>query len=396
MNTGKVFLVGAGPGDPALLTLRGAELLAKADLVLYDGLVNPLLLQLTRGVCERTARTRIGADRIVPQSEINTRLITEARRGRTVVRLKGGDPYIFGRGSEEAAALEAAQIPYEVVPGITAATAAGEYAGFSFTHRDIASAVAFVTGHEDPSRETSRLDYDALAVFPGTLVFYMGLGRVESICQQLIDAGRPSGTPAAVICRASLPGQQVVSSTLAELPQAVESAGLQPPSLIVVGECVALRQHASWFERLPLFGRRIGVTRPRHQCDVVARRIAALGGEPVLMPLIEINAIDDEATARLDQVLHQMQTFDWLVFTSVNGVDAFMKRLWSTGRDVRELGYLRLAAIGTSTAAAMEQFSLRADVIPESFRAEDLAAELAPQVQGKHVLWARANRGRDV
>ncbi|WP_229360708.1 uroporphyrinogen-III C-methyltransferase [Fuerstiella marisgermanici] len=396
MTTGMVYLVGAGPGDPGLLTLRGAEVLAKADLVLYDGLANSLLLRLTSGVCERTARTKVGSDKTVPQADINDRLIAEATAGKTVVRLKGGDPYIFGRGSEEAAALEAAGIPFEVVPGITAATAAGEYAGFSFTHRDIASAVAFVTGHEDPSRDASRLDYAALAAFPGTLVFYMGLGRIRNICEQLILEGKPPDTEAAVICKASLPNQKVVTSTLSDLPEAVEAAGLNPPSLIVVGECVSLRQGASWFEERPLFGQRIGITRPQHQCDIIANKITALSGQPVIMPLIEINPVDDAGLAVVDKTLQQLDQYQWLILTSVNGVAAFMQRLWGTGGDVRRLGHLKIAAIGSSTAKALEQHSLRADVVPDSFRAEALAAELAPLVEGQNVLWARANRGRDV
>ena len=396
MTTGKVYLVGAGPGDPGLLTLRGAEVLAQADLVLYDGLANPLLLRLTSGVCERTARTKVGTGKTVPQSDINDRLIAEAKSGKTVVRLKGGDPYIFGRGSEEATALETAGIPFEVVPGITAATAAGEYAGFSFTHRDIASAVAFVTGHEDPSRDSSRLDYAALAAFPGTLVFYMGLGRIRDICEQLISEGKPAQTPAAVICRASLPDQQVVTSILGGLPDAVESAGLHPPSLIVVGECVRLRDTESWFEERPLFGQSIGITRPLHQCDAIAKKVIELSGQPVIMPLIEINPVDEAALARVDETLQQLEEFQWLIFTSVNGVAAFMKRLWEIGGDGRWLGHLKIAAIGSSTAESLEQHSLRADVVPDSFRAEALAAELAPQVKDCNVLWARANRGRDV
>lgn len=396
VKKGKVYLVGAGPGDPGLITLRGAEVLSAADLVLYDGLVNPLLLRLTTAVCERTARTKSSDERIVPQSDINQRLIDEARAGKQVVRLKGGDPYIFGRGSEEVAALEAAGIGYEVVPGITAATAAGEYSGFSFTHRDIASAVAFVTGHEDPTRECSRLDYSALSQFPGTLVFYMGLGRIQSICHELITAGKSPDTPAAVICQASRPNQRVVTSTLSELPRVVSEAGLRPPSLIVVGECVGLRQTVSWFEDRSLFGLTIGVTRPDHQCDDVADKISRLSGQPVIMPLIEINPVDATELARLDAVLDRLDNFHWLVFTSVNGVTAFMRRLWHTGRDVRHLGHLKLAAIGSSTAAALAQHSLRADVVPDSFRAEALAAELVPQVADQNVLWARANRGRDV
>ena len=396
MKTGKVFLVGAGPGDPGLLTLRGKDVLASADLVLYDGLANPLLLRLADCPCERTARTQVGAGRIVPQQEINDRLIREARSGKNVVRLKGGDPFIFGRGSEEVAALEAANIPFEVIPGITAATAAGEYAGFSFTHRDIASAVAFVTGHEDPSRDALRLDYSALAAFPGTLVFYMGLGRVQEICTQLISEGKPGHTPSAVVCRASLPHQKVVTSTLAELPAAVAASDLRPPSLIVVGECVDLRRTCSWFEERSLFGQRIGITRPDHQSDDIARRIVALSGQPVMMPLIEIRAIDEVQAATANDVLARLDKYQWLIFTSVNGVAAFFDRLWQTGRDVRSTGHLQIAAIGSSTAAALESRGLRADIVPNSFRAEALAELLSPQMSGQRVLWARASRGRDV
>ncbi|MEZ6127652.1 MAG: uroporphyrinogen-III C-methyltransferase [Planctomycetaceae bacterium] len=396
MNTGKVYLVGAGPGDPGLITLRGRDILAAADLVLYDGLANPLLLRFTKAVCERTARTRVGSDAIVPQQEINERLIQAARKGLRVVRLKGGDPYIFGRGSEEAAALEAAHIPYEVVPGITAATAAGEYAGFSFTHRDIASAVAFVTGHEDPSRNSSRLDYAALAAFRGTLVFYMGLGRIQHICNNLMHHGMPATTPAAVICQASLPGQQVVTSTLERLATDAAKQNLRPPSLIVVGDCVNLRRTTSWFESRPLFGQRIGVTRPAQQCDSIADTIVRMSGQPVIMPMIEINAVDDIQQAVVDQTLGHLDDFQWLVFTSVNGVDAFFKRLWANGMDARAIGHMQLATIGSSTAAALEERGLRADVVPDSFRAEALAEQLVDRVSGQNVLWARANRGRDV
>jgi uroporphyrinogen III methyltransferase/synthase len=396
MSPGKVFLVGAGPGDPGLLTMRGRDVLARADLVLYDGLANPLLLRLADCPCERTARTQVGGGRIVLQQEINERLIREAHSGKDVVRLKGGDPFIFGRGSEEVAALEAAGIPFEVIPGITAATAAGEYAGFSFTHRDIASAVAFVTGHEDPSRDAPRLDYAALASFPGTLVFYMGLGRVQDICSQLIREGKPGHTSAAVVCQASLPQQQVVISTLSELPTVVTASGLRPPSLIVVGECVDLRPTCSWFEQGPLFGQSVGITRPNHQSDDIAGRIVTLSGQPVIMPLIEIRAIDEEQAAMVDEVLARLDDYQWLVFTSVNGVAAFFDRLWQTGRDVRRIGQLQIAATGSATAAALETRGLRADIVPGSFRAEELAQSLSSHVNGQRVLWARASRGRDV
>lgn len=393
---GKVYLAGAGPGDPGLITLRAAECLAEADLVLYDGLVNPLLLRRTRGVCERTARTRRDGTTIVSQQEINERLVAEARAGKVVVRLKGGDPYIFGRGSEEAAALQAAGIPFEVIPGVTAATAAGEYAGFSFTHREISSAVAFVTGHEDPSREASRLDFEALARFPGTLVFYMGLNRLTEICRQLLAAGMAESTPAAVVCQASLSTQQVVEGTLKTIPERAAERQLKPPSLIVVGECVKQRAQLSWFEQLPLFGVSIGVTRPDEQADDVAAEIVRRGGEPVIMPLIEVGPVPESHERTIRETLERLQEFQWLVFTSVNGVSEFFRHLRSSSRDARALHAARIAAIGTSTAAKLESFGIRADFVPTESRAESLGEALADRAQGQAVLWVRASRGRDV
>lgn len=393
---GKVYLVGAGPGDPGLITVRAVECLRHADLVLYDGLVNPLLLRYASGLCERTARIRTDGQAVVPQQQINDRLITEARAGRTVVRLKGGDPCIFGRGSEEAEALYQAGIPYEIVPGITAATAAAEYAGFSLTHRDVSSAVAFVTGHENPQKEASRLDDAGLASFPGTLVFYMGLARLNDICQRLIRAGRDPQTPAAVVCHASLPSQRVVTGTLQSLPLAAASEALHPPSLIVVGSCVLQRQLPSWFEKLPLFGVSIGITRPTDQCYPTADQIVRLGGEPVLMPLIEIASVDQTAAAVVHATLRRLAEFQWLIFTSVNGVSEFIRHLWQAGLDARALRHAGIAAIGSSTAAALKTHLLRADLVPEQFRAESLAAAMAPYVAGKKCLWLRASRGRDV
>lgn len=392
-ENGLVYLVGAGPGDPGLITLRGAQLLSEADLVLYDGLTNPLLLHLTSGICERTARTRIGDGRIMPQIDVNQRLVEEARAGRTVVRLKGGDPCIFGRGGEEARALEEAGINYEIVPGITAATAAGAYAGFSFTDREASSAVAFVTGHEDPAKVQSQLDYEALANFPGTLVFYMGLGNIERICAQLIEAGSSADTPAAVVTQASLPRQRVVTATLKDLPAVVAAHTLTPPSLIVVGECIDLKTAVSWFDQRPLAGQRIGITRPADQCLDAAALISQMRGEPAIMPLIQILPVEHDS---VNPVLNELTTFDWLVFTSVNGVNEFFRHLWESGRDCRALGHLKTAAIGSSTASALKEHGLNADIVPEKFRAEELATALAPHAGGQRVLWARANRGRDV
>jgi uroporphyrinogen III methyltransferase/synthase len=405
MECGTVYLVGAGPGDPGLLTLRGAEVLARADVVLYDGLVNPLLLRLTRGLCERTSRAREHEGATVPQSDVNRRLITAARAGQCVVRLKGGDPFLFGRGSEEARALAEAGVPFEVVPGVTAAIAAGEYAGISFTHRELSSAVAFITGHEDPTKAASAIDYAALARFPGTLVFYMGLNRLPRIADALLAAGKPASTPAAVICKASRPEQQTVTAALSEIAAAATRHELHPPSLIVVGECVAQRERIAWFEQRPLFGQRIGITRPEEIAPVVGRsvdvglqatiaRCLELGAEPVLMPLIEVRPVVD--TAGVDATLSRLNQFDWLVFTSANGVNALLNRLWATGGDVRRLCGLKLACIGPATAAALAEWRLRADLVPESYRAEALAAALQKVVGQGRVLWARASRGRDV
>lgn len=392
--TGTVYLVGAGPGDPGLLTLRGRDCLARADLVLYDGLVHPLLLRHARGIAQRTSRVDGPGGKRLDQAEINRQLIAAARRGLTVVRLKGGDPLIFGRGGDEAQALAAEGVPYEIVPGITAASAASAYAGIPFTQRETSSAVAFITGHEDPHKPASLLDYEALARFPGTLVFYMGLHRAGAIAAALIAAGKSSETPAAVVTRAATSCQRTVVSTLQRLDDDIFAAKLTPPSLIIIGDCVAQRDEIAWFEQRPLLGRRIGITRPEGQADSAIARCLELGAEPVLLPLIRILPPDDWSA--VDAALERLSEFDWLVFTSVNGVEQFFGRLWECGGDARRLGRLKLAAIGPATADALAERSLRADVVPDSFRAEALAEALTPHVRDQRVLWARASRGRDV
>ncbi|MFO1020316.1 MAG: uroporphyrinogen-III C-methyltransferase [Planctomycetales bacterium] len=391
---GKVYLVGGGPGDPGLLTLRGCECLRRADLVLYDGLVNPWLLRLTRGTAERTARTNHDGQRLLDQEQINGRLIEAARSGKTVVRLKGGDPLVFGRGAEEAAALRAAGIPYEIVPGVTAAIAASAYAGISLTHRNMASSVALVTGHEHPGKPESFLDYKELANFPGTLVFYMGLHHLQEITEALIEAGKPDWTPVAVISHGTRPQQRTIVGTLGDIGAQAQESGLRPPSLIVVGEVATLRESLAWFEQRPLFGMTIGLTRPSGQLDDVATRAFELGAQPLPLSTMEILPPDD--WDEVDRDLAQLPEFDWLVFTSSNGVEFFLRRLWETGGDPRRLAKTKIAVIGAETAHALETFHLRADLVPESFRAEALAEKLAPLVRGTKVLWARANRGRDV
>lgn len=393
---GRVWLAGAGPGDPGLITMRAAEVLRQADLVLYDGLVNPLLLRLASGRCERTSRIRREGAAIVSQEEINRRLIEAARQGLNVVRLKGGDPCIFGRGGEEAEALRQAGIEFEIIPGITAATAAAEYSGISFTDRQASSAVAFVTAHEDPLREGTRLCFRALAEFPGTLVFYMGLSRLSELCSRLQEHGLAGETPAAVICRATLPTQQLLTGTLGTLAKLAEDAGLQPPSLVVVGACVNQRSGPSWYERLPLFGLSIGVPRAEEQAGEVLEQIVRGGGEAVLMPLLEIQPVGAEAAEGIQQRLADLSNVDWLIFTSANGVREFFRQLRMAGRDVRALGGVRVACVGRSTAACLEERGILADLVPEKFRAESLAEALASEVAGQRVLWVRGSRGRDV
>jgi len=392
-SNGKVYLVGAGPGDPGLLTMKGLRCLHAADLVLYDGLANPLLLRFTSAETERTSRIKSQAGAIGGQEEINRRLIEAAQAGKTVVRLKGGDPYIFGRGSEEAAALAAAGIDFEVVPGVTAAVAAGEYAGLSFTHRDYASAVAFVTAHEDPTKDAS-LDYEAIARFPGTLVFYMGLQRLDALVKSLLRAGKSASTPACIVSCATYAGQQTIAAPLGQLADAVRAAALHPPSISVVGECVTRREAIAWFEKRPLFGRRIGITRPVAQAASAIERVLELGGEPILLPTIEI--LPPKDWRAVDAMLARLCEFDWLVFTSVNGVESFLGRLWDIGGDARKLGTVQIAAIGPATGRSLRQFGLRPDLVPPAYRAESLADELRPHVSGRRVLWARADRGRDV
>ena len=394
MAVGKVYLVGGGPGDPGLISLRGVECLKLADEVLYDGLVNPLLLRHANAHCERTCRVDGPTGRILKQDEINQRLVDSALAGKTVVRLKGGDPFIFGRGSEEAACLRKHGIEYEIVPGITAATAAGEYAGFSLTHRESASMVTFITGHEAPDKEGSALDYAQLAASPGTLVFYMGLHNLPRISKSLLEHGKRSDTLTAVISRATTPHQRTVVAPLDEISDAVANAKLNAPSLIIVGDCVNQRDELAWFEDRPLFGQKIGITRPAGQAELQIQRAFELGAQPVLMPAIKIGPIED--WSKVDTTLQQLEDLDWLVFTSVNGVEAFLDRLWNQGGDARNLAGLKIATIGTSTAEALAKYNLRANLVPEEFRAEALAKAMAPLVKDQKVLWARASRGREV
>ena len=366
---GRVYLVGAGPGDPGLITLRGAECLGRADVVLYDYLANPALLSHAPAAAERICVGKHGAGFLWRQDEINAQLIQLARQGKTVVRLKSGDPAIFARGAEELDALVRENIPLEVVPGITAALAAGSLTGIPLTHRDLASAVALVTGQEQDAKPESALDYGALAHFPGTLVIYMGVTTVATWSSALIGAGKSPQTPVAIIRRCSFADQQVTPTTLADVGPLVAERKLRPPAIFIVGEVVNLGPAFSWFEKRSLFGLRILVARPAHQANQLAAPLQELGAEVLFQPAIEIHPPRDWSA--VDAALARLKEFDALVFSSVNGVRFFLERLLSGGRDLRALGdILHIAAIGPGTAAELEKYHLRADLPPTVFEAE--------------------------
>ena len=394
-SDGFVYLVGAGPGDPSYITLRGVQCLKQADVVLYDYLVNPRLLQHVRPGTECLCMGRHGVGKIWKQNEINSECIRLAQQGQQVVRLKSGDPAIFARAAEEASAFESAGIGYEIVPGITAALASGTCAGIPLTHRDKASSVALITGHERDGKGESSLDYDQLARFPGTLVFYMGVTSSRNWTGKLIEHGMPASTPAAIIRRISCPDQITVRCTLSEVPEWFEGEHrLRPPAIVIVGAVVSDTSLNSWFESRPLFGQRVLVTRATNQAEQFAAKLSDLGAEVVLQPAIEIVAPSDFTL--VDQAIKQLEQTDWVVFSSGNGVRYFLERVLELGLDVRAFSHTQLAAIGPGTAAMLENYHLKADLIPNEYRAESMVAALTPHVENKQVLLIRANRGRDV
>ncbi len=394
-NKAKVYLVGAGPGDPGLITMRGVACLQRADVVLYDYLVNPVIAQHAPAAAELICLGRHGGhSRIWTQDEINQKLLELVRSGKTVARLKGGDPAVFARGGEEAAFLLAHGVAIEIVPGITAALAAGSHAGIPITHREHASAVAFVTGHEDPSKPEAGVDFAALARFPGTLIFYMGVTTVRDWSTKLMQHGLAPTTPAAIVQRCSLPNQKVVRCELGDVADHLTPySKMPPPVVVIVGQVAAPEIALDWLSSRPLFGQSVLVTRPVAQAAGLGELLAEQGAEVLYQPAIEIRAPQDGG--EIDRVLERLSTFDWLVFSSRNGVEFFMQRLLATGRDVRALRDARLAAIGPATAAALAAYHLVADRQPPSeFRAESLATELA-KVGAQRPLLIRASRGRD-
>ncbi|NJC88401.1 MAG: uroporphyrinogen-III C-methyltransferase [Desulfuromonas sp.] len=391
---GIVYLVGAGPGDPGLMTVRGLACLRRAEVVIYDYLANPALLnEAPAGV----ARVYVGKSKgrhCVPQEEINTLLAEHARAGRTVVRLKGGDPFIFGRGGEEAGFLAAAGIPFEVVPGITAGLAAAAYAGIPLTHRDYTTSLAMVTGHLTSERDLDHVDWARLAKGVGTLVIYMGLSNLDEIAARLITHGRPPQTPVALVRWATTPRQQTLTGTLADIAAKVAAADFQPPAVIIIGEVVGLRDTLRWFDNRPLFGRRILVTRAADQAAPMLDALLTHGAEPVPCPTIGI--VPPASYAELDAGIAQMGEVDFLILTSANAVEAFFARLAVAGRDARALAGVTLVTVGPKTAAALATFGLRADLMPAGYDAEGVITLLRGKVAGKQVLYPRAALARDL
>ncbi len=394
-DTGIVYLVGAGPGDPGLITVKGVDCIARADVVVYDYLASPALLAHANPDAEMLYVGKKGGNHTLPQENINALIVDKARQGKVVARLKGGDPFIFGRGGEEAEVLIAAGVPFEVVPGVTAAIGASAYAGIPLTHRDYTSDVAFVTGHEDPTKAESSIDWKALATGIGTLVFFMGVKNLPTIAGKLVANGRPSDTPVAVIRWGTTPKQKTVTGTLSTIDADVRKAGIKAPAIIIVGGVVNLRKTMGWFEKRPLLGRRIVVTRAREQASDLVHQLTELGAECIQCPTIQVGPPEDWTP--VDNAIMALDRYDWIVFTSVNGVDYFFRRLFDKGLDMRPLGHLKTAVIGPATADRLKSWGLASDIIPPSYRAESVVeAFSATAVKGAKVLLPRAREARSV
>jgi len=392
---GKIYLVGAGPGDPGLITVKAVECLNQADVVIYDFLANPTLLAHASPEAEVIYVGKSASDHTLSQEGINELIIKKALEGKVVVRLKGGDPFIFGRGGEEAEELAQAGIDFEVVPGVTSAIAVPAYAGIPLTHREHTSSVAFITGHENPAKSESSVDWDKIATGLGTLVFLMGVGNLPHITSRLIEAGRASNTPAAVIRRGTTPDQTTIIGTLEDIALKVQAAALKPPAILVVGGVVGLRSVLNWYESLPLFGKRIMVTRTRAQASALSSALTGLGAGVIECPTIRLAPPDDWSP--VDRALDELAGFDWLVLTSPNGVDFLFGRIREKGFDSRVMAPVKLAVIGTGTANRLAKFGLKADLIPEEFVAEDLARTLiSTGVSDRKILLARSAQARTV
>ena len=389
---GKVYLVGAGPGDPKLITLKGIECLQRADVVIYDLLINVKLLEHCPAHTEKIYGGKMIGEQEERQAEIDDLMIRHAKAGRTVVRLKGGDPFIFGRGGEEALTLVKAGIGFEIVPGITSAIAAPAYAGIPLTHRSYSSSVAFVTGHSAALKADSAIHWEQLATGVDTLVILMGVGHLREIAERLIQHGRSPNTPISLVHWGTTPQQKTLEGTLADIAQKAEEVNFRNPAAIVVGDVNVLRRQLGWFDQKPLFGRRIIVTRARAQASGLAEHLESDGAEVIQFPTIETRPIPNNAA--LDRAIAQLATYNWGIFTSANAVEYFYRHLRETGKDIRSVGNVRICAVGQKTVAALDQIGIRADYVPSQYRGAVLAAELE-DVKGQKVLLPRASIAAD-
>jgi uroporphyrinogen III methyltransferase/synthase len=370
-TNGTVYLVGAGPGDAGLLTLRGAELLARAQVVVYDALVNPELLRLAPNTAEIIYGGKRAKDHSIPQKDLSQLLIAKAKEGKTVVRLKGGDPYVFGRGGEEAEELADARVPFEVVPGVSSFVAVPNYAGVPLTHREFCSRLTLITGHEDPAKEASSIDWPQLAKTPGTKVVMMGTDQIGRIAETLITHGMAPATPIAMIRWGTTGQQQSIEGTLDTIGEVAAKAKIGPPTVAVIGDVVKLRRKLNWFEHRPLFGQRIVVTRTREQAAPLSHQLTDLGAEVLEVPTIKIEP-PTQREAIVDVML-ELNSYDWLVFTSPNGVSTFFDYFFRQFHDMRDIGGCRIAAVGPATAKKLKELHLQVDLMPDEALATSIA-----------------------
>jgi uroporphyrinogen III methyltransferase/synthase len=393
-KTGKVYIIGAGPGDPGLITLKAIECLREADVVVYDFLVNEELLKYAKSGARLIYAGKKGGDHTLSQDKISALLVEEALAGNTVARLKGGDPFIFGRGGEEAEVLVINDLPFEIIPGVTSAIAAPAYAGIPLTHRGLTSTVAFITGHEDPTKEKSDIDWQALAGI-GTLVFLMGVKNLPQITEALIAHGKSPATPAALIRWGTTPQQEILTGKLSDIAASAKVSGFAPPAILVVGKVVELRESLNWFEKKPLFGKGIVITRPQRQADEFARLLEKEGAQAIHFPTVKI--VPPKSWESLDAALNNLADYNWLIFTSANGVQYFFERLFERDKDIRELKGIKICCIGPATALEIQKRGIKVDLIPEYYISESILQSFDKiKMQGQKVLIPRAIEARDV
>ncbi len=396
-SSGIVHLVGAGPGDVGLVTFRAKELISQADVLVYDYLVHPELVKWCRAECEIFYVGKKAGDHSVPQDEIESLLVTHAKAGKKVVRLKGGDPFIFGRGGEEVRTLAKAGIPFEIVPGVTAAIAAGAYAGIPLTYRNVSTSLVLLTGHEDPTKKEAQVDWRSYGALKNTtLAIYMGMGRLAYILAELQAGGLSPTTPAAVVQWASLGRQRSVTGTVADLAARVAEAGLAAPAIIFIGEVVRDHESIDWFEHLPLFGRRVVITRTRDQNSELRDKLETLGAEVIELPLITISKHTDRVG--FVEILAELGSYDWIVFTSANGVRYFFEDFLKGFKDIRSLGLLRFACVGKATAREIERYHIKVECMPDTATGESLADALVAtgSLDSAKVIVVTGNLNRDV